>query len=272
MATDCSLIAGSPFRLGYQIQGVEEFVWISDHTVKFLFDKVIDKVIMALQKHLNKVYQCNERPSAVLVVGGFSESEYLVNRIREEVETPNCKVLSPAEPGSAIVVGAVLFAMDSSQIKGRRSRLTYGTRINQVFDPLIHPKERAYWNEKLGQYRVAKVFNQFVKAGQLVESDEVVRDCQVPLLAEDQTMTIWLYSSPDPEVRFTDEQSAQLLAEVQVDFPSWMESKKEAKEVHVLMRFGRTELEFEVYHVGTKQRLRTSVQFQQYHWEVPNAH
>ncbi|KAJ3028403.1 hypothetical protein HDV00_010396 [Rhizophlyctis rosea] len=107
--------------------GVGEEVWITTADMLSFFDPVVKDILELIENQLNK---CEGKTcQKAFVVGGFSESQYLVGRIRQAFEGRVGSVISPAEPGAAIVKGAVLYGLNPRTITARRSRFTYGTLL-----------------------------------------------------------------------------------------------------------------------------------------------
>jgi hypothetical protein len=83
---------------------LEEDEWIVELTfedVKKMFDPVVKKIIKLVRDQLER----GGAISAMFLVGGFSESKYLQNRIREEFSNAVKNISVPSQPMAAIVRG-----------------------------------------------------------------------------------------------------------------------------------------------------------------------
>src|SRR4051794_34734236 len=84
---------------------MEDLEWIVELTfdeVRAMFDPVIGRIIRLIRKQLNK----SRNVSAMLLVGGFSESKYLQARIKQEFNNELRKnIYVPQNPITAIVKG-----------------------------------------------------------------------------------------------------------------------------------------------------------------------
>lgn len=75
--------------------------------VKKMFDPVIEKIIELISKHLD---ESNNDVSAMLLVGGFSESKYLQELISQKFQDRlQNKIYFPEHPATAIVEGGNLY-------------------------------------------------------------------------------------------------------------------------------------------------------------------
>ena len=68
-----------------------------------LFDQLLDMIIAAIQKVLDRV---NGRCHYMLIVGGFGESTYLVERLRRAFAgNVTNRIVSPDVPSQAVLKG-----------------------------------------------------------------------------------------------------------------------------------------------------------------------
>ena len=66
----------------------------------------------------------DEEVDIIFLVGGFSTSPLLRQRIQREFKSRVKKIVMPPRPGVAILKGAASFGVDPTIIRARRSRLT----------------------------------------------------------------------------------------------------------------------------------------------------
>jgi hypothetical protein len=93
--------------------------------VKEMFDPIIEKIIRLIRGQLA---QQNKKCSAIMLVGGFSESKYLQTKIREEFN--NIQNISvPMQPMIAVVKGGVQFGLQTDTVTHRVLNRTYGMLI-----------------------------------------------------------------------------------------------------------------------------------------------
>ncbi|CAM6123589.1 unnamed protein product [Calypogeia fissa] len=93
--------------------------------MKAVFDCSVDRILELIQQQLNQV--ASEEVDALLVVGGFSGSKYLMDRIHREFDGKVKRIINPAHPGKAVVTGAVAYGCLGKEIvTARISKKTYG--------------------------------------------------------------------------------------------------------------------------------------------------
>ncbi|CAB4434885.1 unnamed protein product [Rhizophagus irregularis] len=82
-----------------------------------------------ISEHLD---ESNEEVSAMLLVGGFSESKYLREKVKEKFNS-RVKISFPDSPATAIVEGAVQYGLNRDVIATRVLKWTYGTDVARMW-------------------------------------------------------------------------------------------------------------------------------------------
>ena len=93
---------------GQELDDMEEEDWIIELTyeeVKAMFDPVIERILTLIRGQLNQLERRRKKISAMLLVGGFSESEYLQDRIRGEFSAMIPNISVPTNPVTSIMKG-----------------------------------------------------------------------------------------------------------------------------------------------------------------------
>jgi molecular chaperone DnaK (HSP70) len=83
---------------------MDELEWVIELTfedVKDMFDPIVAKIIRLIRDQLSLNSNC----SAIILVGGFSESKYLQKRIKQEFSSQVNNISVPIHPMLAIVKG-----------------------------------------------------------------------------------------------------------------------------------------------------------------------
>ena len=86
------------------VEEMKELEWIIELTfeeVKAMFDPIIEEIIRLIQDQLS----LNNKCSAIILVGGFSESKYLQKRIKQNFRDQLENILVPIYPMVAVVKG-----------------------------------------------------------------------------------------------------------------------------------------------------------------------
>jgi tRNA A37 threonylcarbamoyltransferase TsaD len=111
--------------------------------VESILDPVVDKVIDLVR---DQIIATKQSVNAVLLVGGFGQSNYLKEQLRESLEEEfGVRILQPPNAWTVVVRGAVMMGLaryDSSSSKlnviSRVARKHYATEIIVDYDPSIH--------------------------------------------------------------------------------------------------------------------------------------
>ena len=109
--------------------------------IKKLFEKPCSEIVDRVADLLSQPALSNV--DVIMMVGGFSDSDYLYAKMKEMVDTksPITQVLRPKDAISAVLKGAVLFGNDPLIFSERICRFTYGIRIQRPFREEKDPKK-----------------------------------------------------------------------------------------------------------------------------------
>ncbi|KAG2203805.1 hypothetical protein INT47_012738 [Mucor saturninus] len=86
------------------------------------FDPVVDRILYLIDDQLNQAKNGGRKINAILMVGGFSQSRYLQQRIKDRYKGV-CHVKIPSDGATSISYGAVAYALNPRMV----SRKTIGT-------------------------------------------------------------------------------------------------------------------------------------------------
>ncbi|KAH3808149.1 hypothetical protein DPMN_136500 [Dreissena polymorpha] len=106
----------------------------------------------------------------IVLVGGFAESAYVQQRIRQEL--PWKQLIIPGEAGLAVLKGAVIFGHKPENISSRVMEYTYGRNIRVDYDENKHSADQKIY--KQGKWVVNDGFKIFVRADEDVLVDSKV--------------------------------------------------------------------------------------------------
>ncbi|CAG8514439.1 20547_t:CDS:2 [Dentiscutata erythropus] len=127
-------------------------------TVKKMFDPAIEKIIRLITKQLEQLSKLpiKRKCKAMFLVGGFSESKYLIKRVRERFQRRVPYIASPRQPQAAIVKGAVAYGLNMDLVESRVLKWTYGVQgtnvsVNQTFCKEYKPLNP---NQAMAEFRV----------------------------------------------------------------------------------------------------------------------
>jgi hypothetical protein len=233
--------------------------WIGDklrmeaHVAKGLFADACESVA----EHLKTLFtegQVKDVPT-ILMVGGFSESPMLQDVIKRTM--PDKKIIIPADPGLAVLKGAVIFGHDPSVIQERRCRYTYGVKTCHQFNERIHPESKKFVDDD-GDILCADIFDRHVQIGQPVEYGESqVTQSYVPTSKSTKTLVFPVYASDEAEPTFVTDPSCTHLGNLTIE----LGGSGTGRSVSVQMTFSGTELKVEAEEKSTGKKTNAKFDF-----------
>ncbi|CAK6978421.1 heat shock 70 kDa protein 12A isoform X1 [Scomber scombrus] len=220
-----------------------------------LFKPTIDHII----QHLNDLFDKPEVSDIkfLFLVGGFAESPLLQHAVQNMLQGRS-RIIIPHDVGLTILKGAVLFGLDPSIIKVRRSPLTYGVGVLNRFVEGKHPPEKLLVKD--GTRWCTDVFDTFISADQSVSLGEMVKRSYTPAKPSQQVIVIHVYCSEKESVGFISEHGVKKCGTLRLDV-SGTESTAPRREIQTLMQFGDTEIRAMAVDVSTGRTVKASIDF-----------
>ncbi|MCJ1230796.1 hypothetical protein MMC12_007470 [Toensbergia leucococca] len=171
--------------------------------VRQIFEPVVQQVITLV---LGQIQATQSPVKAVLLVGGFGQSAYLRDRVREAVGS--VEVMQSPNGWTAVVRGALMKGLASTapsfatvKVSGRSARKHYGISSIKPYDINCHDAARRSWHGGNGQYEIATM-DWFIMKGSMVEEDKPKRLFykQTRLVSDGRPTTtrVRIYVCPDP--------------------------------------------------------------------------
>lgn len=179
--------------------------------------------------HVGEILAANEfcDIETILLVCGFAESEIVQDTLR--VAFSDKRIITPNESGLVVLKGAVLFGHNPKIVQSRVSKFTYGVEVHVPFDKEKHPEKYKFFD---GIYKCRYLFDPFVRAGQVVPVDEVIRNRYTSNII-DVTEGVGIYASTSEFPAYVNDSSCFKLGNIYLDEPG--------HDVLVEMQFGGTE-------------------------------
>ena len=159
-------ISGSSFGDSVSFKSQGNLLKVNKSVIKKIFQPSVETIIQCLKKILNECEHDNI--STLLLVGGYSESDYLRDTISSSL--PDIQIIKVEDGRLAVVKGAVMMALKQSTIIERRSRFTYGFRYNRLFIEGVHPPHLKFYID--GEALCAGVFHKLVEVGEVVHQGQ----------------------------------------------------------------------------------------------------
>lgn len=165
-----------------------------------IFDPVAENILSLIADQLKQVPDIK----VMFVVGGFAGSPYLMRRIRDRFAHEVTHIVSPPDPGSAVVRGAVSLAvLHADATVSRVLRKTYGISAHMAFD---HDRDPTHLLEVTvdGVQYCKNRFDVFARKGSRVDVNQGVTYEYVPVSRGQTQMLFDLFSSTEQEPRYTE--------------------------------------------------------------------
>ncbi|KAH3893758.1 heat shock 70 kDa protein 12B-like isoform X2 [Dreissena polymorpha] len=214
-----------------------------------LFNNVIKDICEFITDILEQMQLIHE-VTAVVVVGGFANSDYVTNAIREDLASRPIPVIRPDDAELSILKGAVLFGHNEAIVTSRIMPRTYGVACTMEYDKKRHNKDLTFRDG--GKVWANTVFRKHVTIGQSVKCGEWIVDKDYyPADANQTIATIYMFSSDKTDPNHTTDEGCMFIGQFDVDFPPCDEEKKVNRAVSVSMRFGGTEIEVKATNTTT---------------------
>ncbi|KAF0553312.1 actin-like ATPase domain-containing protein [Gigaspora margarita] len=236
------------FVTGKKKEFMEKEDWLIEpnfEEVKEMFDPVITKIISLIHDQLSVCENC----SAMFLVGGFSESQYLQIRIKEEFKQ-KVKIISvPTQPITAILKGAVKFGLKEDIISERVLKWTYGT-------PTIRRWESTDPEDRILSGGLVQTFQTLVTKGSRVFMNEKIVTTFIPASLDQKQMTFDIYVTSKDNAKYCDEDGVELLGNFFIDLPS--DGDYNDKTFLLTLEFGKIEILATAVNKHTGQKFKTN--------------
>ncbi|XP_062582971.1 heat shock 70 kDa protein 12B-like [Saccostrea cucullata] len=179
--------------------------------------------------------------STILLVGGYAESAMLGHAIREKFSEK--RIIIPQEAAWSVLRGAVIFGHDSSLIKERISKYTYGIASKDKFNPEIHDKK--YKKEENGEIWCYDLFSKHVTIDETITVGEYQSDKGYTTYGGNFYVEIFTSTKTNP--KYVDEDGCSSVGKISFD------DKEHDGDIRVQMMFSDTEIEVNVILESTQK-------------------
>ena len=234
----------------HSVMAANDKVRFKNDLIKECFTKSVEEIINHLKMLFSSKKLRGKRIGTILMVGGFSQSPVLYDRIKSAF--PNMEVICPQDAVLAIVKGAVMFGNNPSLIQERISPRTYGICVNEPFDSTQHPLYLKVIVE--GQEKCTDIFKIIVNKGQQLVVGESVFDVHCyPTHSYDTEASVEVYETSLPNPKYTTDDGVRKLGQLCVPIPDVERGK--CRLIKIQMHFGYTELFVTAIEVDTDTKV-----------------
>ncbi|KAI7894680.1 uncharacterized protein EV154DRAFT_560047 [Mucor mucedo] len=136
-----------------------------------IFDPVVDRIFYLIDDQLNQAKKVDRRIDTILMVGGFSQSRYLQQRIKDRYKGV-CHVSFPTEGVEAISYGAVSYALNPRTISRTTATQSLGLEVQAPFEKILPDSSKRRVKGPNGDWNFEKDrIEYFVKQGQILKNE-----------------------------------------------------------------------------------------------------
>lgn len=219
-----------------------------------LFEPVLQDITKHIEDLLNKPNL--EGIRYMFLVGGFAESPLLQSEVRR-LFSSRLKVIIPQDCGLSILKGAVMFGLDPTVVRVRRSAYTYGVGVLHRFLPGKHPPDKRVVKDDVEW--CTDVFDTFVTVDQSVALGEKVMRSYTPAKSYQTSTVIGIYCSDKEHVMFTTDPGVRRCGELYLEMPDTTGGT--SRELQATMVFGDTEIKVEAIDLTSNKVGRATIDF-----------
>lgn len=227
-------ISNSEFADKIKVRPGNKFA-IARELMETLFAKPKEQILQHIKDVLNN-QKSEDKITAILMVGGFSTSDIIVDAVKETF--PDIRVVVPPDPGLAVVKGAVLYGHAPLTITSRVCKYTYGVASYGDFKEGIHPTEKRLETEE--EVLCTDIFSKFIEAGQSIEVNKSIHQIY-EVTKPHSPMALTIFATRDKNPVFTTDEQCVKLGSITIKPPK--EGWKKGAKIKVSMKFGGTEFE-----------------------------
>uniref|UniRef100_A0A8C4XU18 Heat shock protein family A (Hsp70) member 12B n=1 Tax=Falco tinnunculus TaxID=100819 RepID=A0A8C4XU18_FALTI len=232
---------------------------MSSEAMSELFQPTINQII----KHIDDLLKKPEVQGIkfLFLVGGFAESAMLQHAIQVAFG-PTCRVIIPQDVGLTILKGAVLFGLDPTIVRVRRSPLTYGVGVLNKFVEGKHPREKLLVKE--GKNWCTDIFEKFVSVDQSVALGEVVQRSYCPARLGQRKTIINIYCCATDDVVYITDPGVRKCGTISLELEALGDAGSLAhgrREIRASMQFGDTEIKVTAMDIRTSKTVRATIDF-----------
>ncbi|WAR07808.1 HS12A-like protein [Mya arenaria] len=249
------MIKGSMYSDLVQYRNTGRRLTLNHSVAKKFFDSSVDIIIGKLEEILFACSQDNIK--SLLLVGGYSESPYLREKLHQEF--PQLTIVVVEDGRLAVMKGAVMMGLKPRNIIQRRARFTYGFGYNTKFVEGEHPEQFKYNQD--GDTLCRGVFDKLIEKGQLLQhQQEFSREfsCTFKQLNK-KHITLWRSSMPNPNYCLLEGDQCEEVGRIIMEPPpgGW----PHLLHGEYMLIVGETEFTMKVYIKDTGEEYEASVDY-----------
>ncbi|KYC38101.1 chaperone protein [Scytonema hofmannii PCC 7110] len=239
--------------------GEDSYILLDRKKMNAIFIPTLNGLVQKVEEEFAKLG--SRGCDLIYLVGGFSKSPVLREKIQEKFSKKVHKIVMPSEPGEAIVQGSVFCGLNPEIIRTRCSRLTYGCKSRALFNPEKDPKNKKFYSMDVngGGWYCKDRFSIFVLAGDSVGVNKIVTHKFLPTQQNQTKFQLEFYATKKREVRYVDEDGVEKIGDLNLEIQDITGGFN--REVEVTMYFGKTEIQVEAKDKTSGKKYDTTLRF-----------
>jgi hypothetical protein len=236
-------------RYSQTIQVIKNKLRFHPDIMKQFFKQTTDSIIAHAKDILVKSKRQGGVIGTIVMVGGFSDSPLLNERVK--LEFPKLNVICPSDAVAAILKGAVMYGHNPELISERICPRTYGITVNAPFNDRTHDSSRKTLSN--GRNVCTDVFEVIVRLGKplIVGKSNFEVSC-APNQECDSEANVEVYESSNENPMYTFDKDVKFLGMLTVPMPDI--AGGHSRRIKVNMHFGYTELFVTASEEGTNRK------------------
>jgi hypothetical protein len=236
-------------RYPQTIQVIKDKLRFDSAIMKQFFKRTTDFIIDHVKDILVKSKRQGGVIGTILMVGGFSDSPLINERVK--LEFPKLNVICPSDAVAAILKGAVMYGHNPELISERICPRTYGITVNVSFNDRTHPNSLKTFSN--GRSVCTDVFKVIVRLGEplIVGKSNFEVSC-APNQEFDSEANVEVYESSNVNPMYTTDKDVKLLGMLTVPMPDI--AGGHSRRIKINIHFGYTELFVTASEEGTNRK------------------
>ncbi|CAG8700823.1 733_t:CDS:2 [Cetraspora pellucida] len=177
-------------------------------SVKEMFDPVVNKILEMISDQLKA---SKEKCSAIFLVGGFSESSYLVEKVKENFRFQVDSIGVPTSAISAVVQGGLYYGLNVNTVKTRVLKWTFGIEVAREW---VSGKDKKTRRSSDG---LIYTFECLAKRGSKVDVNEPFTKIFYPVRANQEVLAFKIYCTKSADGKFCDDQGMKYVKTLKIN-------------------------------------------------------
>jgi hypothetical protein len=241
--------------------GVDTAIVIPADEVRLVFDKAVGAIIDAVGEQIRRMRAASgvSRGEIAVLVGGFAESPYLRDRLREYLDGQGVQMHVPPRPSVAVLAGAAHFAFDPSVIRARRSPFTYGISTMSRFRKGIDPESKLYLDDDGDQWCNDRVAVLVTRDGAVATDECVTQSFGGPLREASTHAHFQIVATKDKNPTYTTDPGVEAKASITMPYGSAMSLPRHQRQTEARLYFGDTRIRVEAENLYNGEVLKADI-------------